>query len=58
VPDAEIHWPGTDTCPHAGQVRAAEAELTPKPAARTARIMHGLLSPPRYAQAVYLLMVR
>ncbi len=58
VPDAEIHWPGTGISPHAGQVWAVEAELTPKPAARTARIMHGLLFPPRYAQVVYLLLVR
>ena len=33
---------------------ALEAELTPKPLARTARIMAGLLSPPRYAQVIYL----
>ena len=33
---------------------AIEAELTPKPLARTARIMAGLLSPPRYAQVIYL----
>jgi hypothetical protein len=54
VPDAEIHWPSIDTSPYPGQVWAIEAELTPKPAARTARIMNGLLSPPRYAQVVYL----
>jgi hypothetical protein len=54
VPDAEIHWPSIAASPHAGQVWAIEAELTPKPAARTARIMHGLLSPPRYAQVIYL----
>jgi hypothetical protein len=35
-------------------VWAVEAELTPKPAARTARIMSGLLSPMRYAQVIYL----
>ena len=41
--------------PHAGQVWAVEVELTAKTAARTARIMAGLLSgPPRYAQVVYL----
>jgi hypothetical protein len=39
---------------YAGQVWAVAVELTPKPAARTARIMNGLLSPPRYAQVVYL----
>ncbi len=54
IPDAEIHWPSTGTSPHAGQVWAVEAELTPKPAARTMRIMAGLLSPPRYAQVIYL----
>jgi hypothetical protein len=54
VPDAEIHWPSIDASPYAGQVWAIEAELTPKPAARTARIMAGLLSPPRYGQVVYL----
>jgi hypothetical protein len=54
VPDAEIHWPSVDASPYAGQVWAIEAELTPKPAARTARILAGLLSPPRYAQVVYL----
>jgi hypothetical protein len=54
VPDAEIHWPSVEASPYAGQVWAVEAELTPKPAARTQRIMAGLLSPPRYAQVVYL----
>jgi hypothetical protein len=44
IPDAEIHWPSIDASPYAGQVWAVEAELTPKPAARTARIMSGLLS--------------
>ena len=33
---------------------AIEVELTPKPIARTTRIMTGLLSPMRYAQVVYL----
>jgi hypothetical protein len=51
--DAEIHWPSTGTSPYPGQVWAVEAELTPKPAARTARIMAGLLASP-YAQVVYL----
>jgi hypothetical protein len=54
LPDAEIHWPSIDSSPYAGQVWAIEAELTPKPAARTARIMSGLLSPLRYAQVIYL----
>ena len=31
-----------------------EVELTPKPLARTVRIMGGLLSPLRYAQVIYL----
>ena len=54
VPDAEIHWPGIAGSGYAGQVWAVEAELTPKPIARTTRIMTGLLSPMRYAQVVYL----
>ncbi len=54
VPDAEIHWPSLPGSPYAGQVWAIEAELTPKPLARTTRIMAGLLSPMRYAQVIYL----
>jgi hypothetical protein len=54
VPDAEIHWPSLDGSPHAGQVWAIEVELTPKPLARTSRILAGLLAPPRYARVVYL----
>ncbi len=54
VADAEIHWPSVDAGQFAGQVWAVEVELTPKPAARTARIMAGLLSHPGYAQVVYL----
>ncbi len=54
VPDAEIHWPSIAGSPYAGQVWAVEVELTPKPLARTARIMNGLLSPMRYAQVIYL----
>jgi len=50
VPDAEIHWPSIEASPYAGQVWAIEVELTPKPAARTSRIMSGLLSPPRYVR--------
>ena len=54
VADAEVHWPSSPPGPHAGQVWAIEAELTPKPSARTARIMAGLLAQPRYARVVYL----
>jgi hypothetical protein len=68
VPDAEIHWPSLDGSPYAGQVWAAECELTPKPLARTVAIMRGLLARTsdygpaddgtgrgvRYAQVVYL----
>ena len=67
VPDAEVHWPSLEASPYAGQVWAVEAELTPKPLARTVAIMRGLLartsdySPgvatgqgPRYGQLVYL----
>jgi len=36
-------------------VWAIEVELTPKPSARTTRIMNELLSPMRYAQVVYLI---
>ncbi len=54
VADAEIHWPSVGAGPYAGQVWAVEVELTPKPVARTARIMAGLLSHPGYAEVVYL----
>jgi len=54
VPDAEIHWPSIEPSPYPGQVWAIEVELTPKPFARTTRIMGGLLSPLRYAQVVFL----
>jgi len=54
VPDAEVHWPSLPGSPYAGQVWAIEVELTPKAAARTARIMAGLLAPMRYAQVIYL----
>ena len=54
VPDAEIHWPSIAGSPYAGQVWAIEVELTPKPLARTTRILGGLLSPMRYAQVIYL----
>lgn len=54
VPDAEIHWPSTESGPYAGQVWAIEVELTPKAAARTTRIMAELLTPMWYAKLVYL----
>ncbi|MGH3195178.1 MAG: hypothetical protein ACRDNT_04420 [Streptosporangiaceae bacterium] len=54
VPDAEIHWPSIEASPYVGQVWTIEAELTPKPLARTTRIMGGLLAPMRYAQVIYL----
>ena len=67
VPDAEIHWPSLDGSPYAGQIWAIEAELTPKPLARTAGIMRAMLTrtsdygpadpaglDARYAQIVYL----
>jgi hypothetical protein len=52
--DAEMQWPSLDRAPFAGQTWAVEVELTPKPAARTTRIMNGLLSRRGYAQVVYL----
>ena len=54
VPDAEIHWPSIAGSPYAGQVWAVEVELTPKPIARTTRIMTELLTPMHYAQVIYL----
>ena len=55
MPDAEIWWPSTDTCPYPGQVWAVEVELTAKSLGRTTAIMGGLLSgPARYAQVLYL----
>jgi hypothetical protein len=55
LPDAEIHWPSLPGSPYAGQVWAVEVELTPKPLARTTRIMGGLLAgPARYTQVLYL----
>jgi hypothetical protein len=67
LPDAEVHWPSLDESPYGGQVWAIEAELTPKPLARTVMIMRALLartsdygpSEPagpgaRYAQVIYL----
>jgi hypothetical protein len=54
VPDAEIHWPSITGRAYAGEVWAVEVELTPKPLARTTRIMDELLAQVRYAQLVYL----
>jgi hypothetical protein len=66
VPDAEVSWPGTDSA-YAGECWAIEAELTPKPLARTTAIMTGLLARtadyqpaarpghgPRYDRVIYL----
>jgi hypothetical protein len=54
IADAEVRWPSIDAARFAGQTWAIEVELTPKPAARTSRIMNGLLSRRGYAQVVYL----
>jgi hypothetical protein len=54
VADAEIVWPSLDGSGYAGQTWAVEVELTPKPAARTSRIMTGLLARRGYDQVVYL----
>jgi hypothetical protein len=54
LPDAEIHWPSLAASPYAGQVWAVEVALTPKPLARTTKIMSGLQGPARYAQVIYL----
>ena len=67
VPDAEVSWPDLPASPYAGQCWAVEAELTPKPLARTTAIMSGLLARtadyqpgarpgprPRYDRVVYL----
>jgi hypothetical protein len=67
VPDAEVSWAEIPGSPYPGEQWAIEAELTPKPLARTVTIMTGLLerrtgySPgaprhdqPRYDRAVYL----
>jgi hypothetical protein len=43
VPDAEVSWPDVPGSGYAGECWAIEAELTPKPLARTAAIMAGLL---------------
>jgi hypothetical protein len=67
VPDGEVSWPDVDGSPYPGERWAIEAELTPKPLARTSAIMSGLLSRrtgyhpgaaerdrPRYDRVVYL----
>jgi len=67
VPDAEVFWPDLPASGYGGQCWAIEAELTPKPLARTAAIMAGLLArtadyqpgaapapSPRYDRVVYL----
>ena len=63
VPDAEVWWPDEPASGYAGQCWAIEAELTPKPLARTCVIMAGLLARtsdyhpgagPRYDRVVYL----
>jgi hypothetical protein len=67
VPDAEVSWPDVPGSGYAGGCWAIEVELTPKPLARTAAIMAGLLArtadyqpaaPPspraRYDRVVYL----
>jgi len=67
VPDAEVSWPDLPASTYAGECWAIEAELTPKPLARTTTIMSGLLTRtsdyrqgaqpgpgPRYDRVVYL----
>jgi hypothetical protein len=67
LPDAEVSWPEVSGSPYAGQLWAIEAELTPKPLARTTAIMSGLLTRatdyqpgarpgagPRYDRVIYL----
>ena len=54
VADAEIHWPSIPGGRHAGQVWAVEVELTPKPLARTTRIMGELLTSMQYSLVIYL----
>ena len=44
VPDAEVSWPDIPGSRYAGECWAIEAELTPKPLARTMAIMSGLLA--------------
>ena len=67
VPDAEISWPDMPGSRYSGECWAIEAELTPKPLARTTAIMAALAgrtadyypdaqagSGPRYDRVVYL----
>ena len=54
VADAEIHWPSIPGSRYAGQVWAVEVELTPKPVARTTRIMGELLTSMQYSLVIYL----
>jgi hypothetical protein len=67
VPDAEVSWPDLPASAYPGECWAIEAELTPKPLARTAGIMTALLARtsdyypgstpaagPRYTRVVYL----
>src|ERR1700735_1233155 len=44
VPDAEVSWPALPGSAYPGERWAIEAELTPKPLARTATIMQALLA--------------
>jgi hypothetical protein len=44
LPDAEVHWPEYAAVACAGECWAIEAELTPKTVARTAAIMHEILT--------------
>jgi hypothetical protein len=67
IPDAEVSWPDLPGSAYAGECWAIEAELTPKPLARTAAIMSALLTRatdyqpgahpgpgPRYQRVIYL----
>ncbi len=67
VPDAEVFWPDLHAGGYGGQCWAIEAELTPKPLARTVAIMAGLVARaadcqpgaapgprPRYDRIIYL----
>jgi hypothetical protein len=67
LPDAEVSWPDLPASGYAGECWAIEAELTPKPLARTAAILAGLLErtsdygpqarpgrAPRYDRVIYL----
>jgi hypothetical protein len=67
VPDAEVSWPDITASAYPGECWAIEAELTPKPLARTTAIMTALAARtrdyqptappaarPRYTRVVYL----